>query len=95
MKFYNEDLEKVLKEINSTVEGISNAEAEKRLAENGKNKLDEGEKVSIITRFLQQLKDPMLIILMIAAAVSGVTAIYHFSSSDYKCYFRCLSRKQG
>lgn len=76
MKFYNEDLEKVLKEINSTVEGISNAEAEKRLAENGKNKLDEGEKVSIITRFLQQLKDPMLIILMIAAAVSGVTAIY-------------------
>lgn len=76
MKFYNEDLDKVFAEVNSSVEGISNEEAESRLAKNGKNKLDEGEKVSIITRFLQQLKDPMLIILMIAAAVSGVTALY-------------------
>ena len=76
MKFYNESLEKVLTEVNSSPEGISGIEAERRLAQNGKNKLDEGEKISIFRRFLQQLKDPMLIILMIAAAVSGVTAVY-------------------
>lgn len=76
MKFYNEDLDKVLSEVNSSVEGISNEEAESRLIKNGKNKLDEGEKISIITRFFQQLKDPMLIILMLAAAVSGATAVY-------------------
>lgn len=76
MKFYNESLEKVLAEVNSSPGGISSAEAERRLAQNGKNKLDEGEKIGVFKRFLQQLKDPMLIILMIAAAVSGVTAVY-------------------
>jgi Ca2+-transporting ATPase len=75
MKFYNESLEKVFNEVGSSEQGLSSLEADKRLAQNGKNKLDEGEKVSIFRRFLEQLKDPMLIILMIAATVSGVTAV--------------------
>ena len=55
--------------------GLSAAEAEKRLAANGKNKLDEGKKDSLVKRFLQQLADPMIIILLAAAAVSAVTSV--------------------
>ncbi len=75
MKFYNESIEKVLSELGSSEEGLSSAEAEKRLSENGKNKLAEGKKDSLLKRFFNELKDPMLIMLMVAAVVSGVTSV--------------------
>ena len=74
MKFYTESTDAVLKEVGSTETGLSSAEAEKRLAENGKNKLKEAKKESLLKRFLKQLADPMIIILLVAAAISGVTA---------------------
>jgi len=76
MKFYCEDIETVLKSTNSSAEGLTTAEAEKRLAENGKNKLKEGKKDSLLVRFLKQLADPMIIILLVAAVVSGVLEVY-------------------
>ena len=76
MKFYCSEKEEVLKAVNSNEGGLTSAESEKRLAENGKNKLKEGEKVTFLQRFLSQLKDPMIIILLAAAAVSGFTAVY-------------------
>lgn len=75
MKFYNESSEKVLSEVGSSEIGLTSSEAEKRLAENGKNKLAEGEKDSLFKRFLNELKDPMLIMLMVAALVSGITSV--------------------
>jgi Ca2+-transporting ATPase len=54
--------------------GLSAAEAEKRLESNGRNKLVEGRKDSVIKRFLKQLIDPMIIILLAAAVVSAVTS---------------------
>ena len=57
------------------VEGLTTAEAQKRLEKYGPNKLKEAEKPTLLQRFLAQLKDPMLIILMVAAAVSAVTNI--------------------
>ena len=74
MKHYNESVETVLKETNSTKSGLTNDEAQRRLQENGKNKLAEGKKDSIFKQFLGQLADPMIIILLVAAAVSGVLA---------------------
>ncbi|MBQ9133834.1 MAG: calcium-translocating P-type ATPase, PMCA-type [Clostridia bacterium] len=74
MKFYTESTDAVLKKVGSTETGLSSAEAEKRLAENGKNKLKEAKKESLLKRFLKQLADPMIIILLVAAAISGVTA---------------------
>jgi len=74
MKFYTESMEEALQATNSSAEGLSSAEAEKRLAENGKNKLKEGKKDSLIKRFLKQLADPMIIILLVAAGISAVTA---------------------
>ena len=71
MRFYCEDTEAVLHDVGSTSDGLTTAEAEKRLAENGKNKLAEGKKDSLVKRFFQQMGDPMIIILLVAAAISG------------------------
>jgi len=75
MKFYCEDGEKVLHEVQSAREGLSSAEAEKRLGINGKNKLAAAKGKSVIRRFLEQLADPMILILLVAAAISGVLAV--------------------
>ncbi len=75
MKFYCEPIESVLKKTESTAEGLTTAEAEKRLEQNGKNKLAEGKKDSLLVRFLKQLADPMIIILLVAAVVSGVLEV--------------------
>ena len=76
MKHYSEDSSAVLKAVDSSQEsGLSTKEAERRLAENGKNKLVEGKKKSLVRRFLEQLADPMIIILIVAAAISGVLAV--------------------
>ncbi len=80
MKYYTEEYKKVLSELDSCENGITNDEAAKRLEKNGKNKLAEGKRVSIIRRFFAQLCDPMIIVLLIAAALSLVTAIYENES---------------
>ena len=75
MKFYCTDKEAVLDELGAKAEGLSSAEAQKRLEENGKNKLAAAKGKSLFRRFLEQLSDPMIIILLVAAAISGVLAV--------------------
>ena len=72
---YIQSVQDVLQKQNVTADGLSAAEVQKRQAEYGPNKLKDAEKKSTLRRFLDQLKDPMLIILMVAAAVSAVTNI--------------------
>ena len=74
MKHYLETVESVLQHTGSGAQGLSAQEAQHRLEANGKNKLKEEKKATLLQRFLEQLKDPMLLILMSAAAVSGVTS---------------------
>jgi Ca2+-transporting ATPase len=76
MKQYLQTSEEVLQALQSRKEGLAELEARKRLAENGKNKLREEKKDSLAVRFINQLKDPMIVILMIAAVISGITAAY-------------------
>lgn len=73
MKFYLEQVDSVFNHVKSSETGLTTAEAEKRLAENGKNKLEEGKKKTTFQRILEQLSDPMIIILIIAAVISAVT----------------------
>ena len=75
MKFYCEDSEQVLSAVESTKDGLSSSEAAKRLEQNGKNKLAAAKGKSILRRFLEQLADPMIIILLVAALISGVLAV--------------------
>ena len=74
MQQYLLDLKSALRSVSSAENGLSSAEAQKRLSENGPNKLAEGKKTPLIVRFLQQMKDPMILILLAAALVSGITA---------------------
>ena len=74
MKFYCENAEEVLNQVGSSENGLTGAEAQKRLEENGKNRLEAAKGKSIFRRFMEQLADPMIIILLAAAAVSGVLA---------------------
>ncbi|MBC3887228.1 HAD-IC family P-type ATPase [Acetobacterium paludosum] len=76
MKEYLQTSEEVLLELKSRSEGLLDSEAGKRLEDNGKNKLTEAKKDSLTVRLLNQLKDPMIIILMAAAIISGITAVY-------------------
>ena len=72
-KTYTQSAEEVLRNLGVGAEGLTSAQAQERLAKYGPNKLKEAEKPTLFQRFIAQLKDPMLIILMIAAAVSAVT----------------------
>lgn len=73
MKHYLHEVADVFAEVKSTEQGLTTAEAQKRLEANGKNKLAEAKKVSMFSRFIDQLKDPMIIILLVAAVISAVT----------------------
>lgn len=74
MKEYLKNVSQVYDEVKSGDNGLSSSEASARLEKNGKNKLAEGKKESLIHRFLKQLADPMIIILIVAAVISAVTA---------------------
>ena len=75
MKHYCEDKQAVLEQLGSSERGLSKEEAARRLETNGKNKLEAAPGKSLLRRFLEQLSDPMIIILLVAAAVSGVLAV--------------------
>ncbi|MCD2255116.1 calcium-translocating P-type ATPase, PMCA-type [Lactobacillus sp. CC-MHH1034] len=72
--YYNQDAATVLKHVQSQTEGLSNDEAQKRLEQNGKNALAEGKRKTKLQRFLDQFKDFMIIVLLVAALISGIVA---------------------
>lgn len=74
MKEYLKSADEVFADIGSSANGLTSAEAQTRLEKNGKNKLAEAKKPSVIKKFFAELADPMIIILLIAAAVSAVTS---------------------
>ena len=80
MKEYLSSCEEVLKEQNSSEQGLSTGEAQQRLSRFGKNELEKGKKTSLLKRFLGELAGPMIIILIVAAAISGITAFYEGES---------------
>ena len=77
-KTYTKSSEEVLRDFGVTTDGLSSDEAKRRLEKYGPNKLKEAEKATWFQRFMAQLKDPMLIILMIAAVVSAATTVINF-----------------
>ncbi len=74
MDFWHFSRGHVLEEVKSTEEGLTSAEAEKRLTENGANKLIEAKKETLLHRFIKQLIDPMVLVLIAAAIISAITA---------------------
>ena len=80
LKFYCEDAESVLREVGSSEKGLSAEEAARRLERDGRNELEAAKKPSLISQFFKQMADPMIIILLVAAAISAVTSIYQNES---------------
>ena len=76
MKEYLRSAQEVLKEQQSGPDGLRPDQVHKRREEFGPNKLDEGKQATLLQRFLEQLADPMIIVLLAAALISGITAAY-------------------
>ena len=87
MKFYLEPTEKVFSAVESSEKGLTSAEAKQRLAKYGKNKLKEAEKDSLFKKFINSLADPMIIMLLVAAAIQAVVTVVesgaNFSFRDF------------
>ena len=74
-KYYTQNISEVEKDLQtSLVDGLSNEEAKKRLEKYGENALAAKKKKSMFMRFLDQFKDFMIIVLIVAAILSGVVA---------------------
>ena len=75
---YFEEVDQVLAKLEvEATQGLSAEEAERRLAEHGENKLTEKKKETLLQKFLNQFKDVMIIILIVAAAISFAISLYN------------------
>ena len=74
MKEYLESKDEVLRGLSSDEEsGLTSGEASSRLAQHGPNELEKEEKTPLWKRFFEQMADPMVIMLIVAAAISAIT----------------------
>ena len=74
-KYYAQDISQIEKELHTSLDnGLSDDEAKKRLASEGPNSLASKKKRSMFMRFIDQFKDFMIIVLIVAAVLSGVVA---------------------
>ena len=69
-RYFDKTVQQTLEEMQSTTEGLSTQEAARRLEQYGPNQLEEGKKKNAFVVFLEQFKDLLVVILIIAAAIS-------------------------
>lgn len=69
MEVHNKQIDEAFAKLNSSAIGITDLEAENRLKTNGLNRLESKKQKSVISIFLQQFKDFMILVLLAAAVV--------------------------
>ncbi len=74
--------EETIESFKTSEKGLSAAEAEARLAQYGKNELEEGKKTTLLQRFFAQFKDVMIIVLIAAAIISAAIALFQREYSE-------------
>ncbi len=72
---HDKNIDVVILKLNTKKQGLNSNEAEKRLKENGENKLKEAKNKSVVSRFFAQFKDVMTVLLLISALISLIFAI--------------------
>lgn len=72
MRWHQKGLKEVVKDMGTSLQGLSSEEAKKRLEEYGPNELKEGKKKTPLRMFLDQFKDFMIIVLIASAVIAGV-----------------------
>ncbi len=89
--FCFEEKEQTLKKLKSSVRGLSEDDAAKRLSEYGRNELEKGKSAGIFKLFVSQFKDVMTVLLIAAAAVSGLIAFISKDKNDLTDTFIILA----
>ena len=70
--FYNKKISDVEKELNTSLDGLTEVEAKKRINKYGKNELPKKKKDSVVKIFFNEFKDPIIILLLFAILASLV-----------------------
>jgi len=78
-KYYLQEIGEVYKDFETSEKGLTQAEASSRLEKYGKNKLKEAEKTPMWKRFLDSISDPMIIMLLVAAAIQALVNVLQMS----------------
>jgi len=81
MKYYNKSIDDILKELNTTLKGLTDIDASNRLKEYGENKIVEAKKTTKFRRFLNQFNDIMIIVLIVVMILTFIYASIY--SNDY------------
>ena len=74
-KFYLESNDDVLKNVESSINGLTTEQANARIEKYGKNKLQEAEKESLFKKFINSISDPMIIMLVVAALIQAIVNV--------------------
>lgn len=81
---HSQKIEDVLKRLGSSLDnGLSDEQVDQKLRKIGRNLLEEKKKKTLFQRFLEQFKDVMIIILLVAAAISFGIAIYEGHPKEF------------
>ena len=75
--YYNLGIEEIEKKLNTSKKGLSDKEVNDRIEKYGFNELKEKKKESILVKFIEQFKDMMVIVLIIASIISGIIDLSH------------------
>lgn len=105
-KWFNQEIKEVETKLQTNQEkGLSSEEALKRKEQYGANQLKAAKKKSLLQRFADQFKDFSIIVLIIAAIVSGVVGVaegernnrynYYFNCCNCKCYYWSNTRSKS
>ena len=76
MKYHTKNYKDVLNELNSSLSGLSNKEANDRLKKDGYNELNNNKKNNLLILLLKQFKEIMLLVLIIAGIISIILKEY-------------------
>ena len=74
--WYQKQVTEVFELLDTSQDGLSSAEAQKRLERDGKNELITGRKTPAVVKFLLQFKDVFMVVLLVAAGVSFLIRSY-------------------
>ncbi|WP_324721981.1 cation-translocating P-type ATPase [Latilactobacillus curvatus] len=72
--FFTQSTDETLKSLATTTDGLTQDQVAERLARYGRNQLTETKRKSLFVRFLEQFKDFMIIVLLVAAMIAGFLA---------------------
>ena len=80
--YYGEKIDLVLEQLETGLHGLTENEAANRLEKNGPNALAEADKKTLLAKFIEQFKDVMIIVLLVAAVISGILAVVEHNYAD-------------